>query len=80
MEVLQRLVNASIRAIKWLVSDSNEVSHKRVIALASFLVLVGMVIVKAKGHPVDDNLIYVFGGLCGGNSILSVIEKKLKGN
>lgn len=72
----------SIKSIKTflnnMLSDSNQTSHKRIIALASFLVLVIMVIIKAKGGQVDSNLIYVFAALSGGQSALSVIEKIVK--
>lgn len=61
--------------IRNLLSGKDETSHKRVIALGSFFVLVGMVLIKAKGHPIDSNLIYVFASLCGGSSVLTVIEK-----
>lgn len=64
--------------LKNMLSDSNSTSHKRIIALSSFLVLVAMVIIKAKGYEVDNNLIYVFAGLTGGQSALSVIEKFIK--
>lgn len=64
--------------LKNMLSGSNDTSHKRIIALASFLVLVIMVIIKAKGGQVDSNLIYVFAALSGGQSALSVIEKFVK--
>lgn len=58
-----------------MLNGNDETSHKRVIALLSFLVLVAMVIIKAKGGQVDSSLIYVFAALTGGQSALSVIEK-----
>ena len=58
-----------------MLSGSDETSHKRVIALSSFAVLVGITILDAKGYHVNDKLIYVFASLAGGNSILTVIEK-----
>ncbi|MCT4644378.1 MAG: hypothetical protein N4A74_05265 [Carboxylicivirga sp.] len=61
--------------INKMMSGNNDTSHKRLIALLSFLVLVAMVVVKAKGGQVDSNLIYVFAALTGGQSALSVIEK-----
>lgn len=61
--------------IKKLISDNNEVSHKRVLAIASFVVLVGMVALSAFGHTVDDKLIYVFASMSGGESVLTLIEK-----
>jgi len=64
--------------LKKLVSVSDEVSHKRVISVASFLVLVGMVIAKFFNLPLDNTLIYVFASLAGGESVLTVIDN-LKG-
>ncbi len=61
--------------IKNLLSSSNDASHKRLIAIGSFLVLVGMVVLKAKSCPVDSTLVYVFAALTGGQSSLSVLEK-----
>ncbi|MCT4590519.1 MAG: hypothetical protein N4A71_22015 [Carboxylicivirga sp.] len=61
--------------IRNMMNGTNDTSHKRVIALLSFLVLVAMVVVKAKGGQVDSSLIYVFAALTGGQSALSVIEK-----
>ena len=58
-----------------LVSNSNEVSSKRIIGLLSFIVLVVMVAIRAYGREVDEHLIYVFAGLVGGQSILTVIDK-----
>lgn len=61
---------------KNLISSSDETSSKRVIALISLIVLIGMVIVNASnGKIIDSNLIYVFAGLCGGASIMSTFEK-----
>ena len=58
-----------------LLSSSSETSHKRLIAIASFLVLVIMVIISAFGHTVDVHLIYVFASLVGGQSLLTVVDK-----
>ena len=58
-----------------LLSNSNDVSHKRLIALISFLVLIVMVIIKAFGYQLDNTLIYVFASMAGGESVLTVIEK-----
>lgn len=60
-----------------LLSDSTEVSHKRLIALLSFIVLVAMVALKAKGYQLDQTLVMCFGSLCGVTSFLSVVEKKI---
>mgnify|MGYP001386749712 CR=1 FL=1 len=64
--------------LKKLVSISDEVSHKRVISIASFVVLSGMVVAKFFNLTLDLNLIYVFASLAGGESVLTVIDN-LKG-
>ena len=61
--------------IKNLLSNSDLISHKRLLAIVSFIVLVVMVGLKAKGLEIDKDLIYVFAGLTGGNSILTVVDK-----
>jgi len=58
-----------------LLSNSDETSHKRLIAIAAFLVLIAMVVIKALGGQIDEQLIYVFASLVGGQSLLTVIEK-----
>ncbi len=60
---------------KDLFGNSDDTSHKRLIAVGAFLVLVSMVVIKAVGCEVDDQLIYVFAGLTGGQSLLSVVDK-----
>ena len=60
---------------KSMFSSSNEVSHKRFISLLSFTVLVVMVGLNAYNIKIDSNLIYVFASLCGGSSVLSVVDK-----
>jgi membrane-associated PAP2 superfamily phosphatase len=69
------LINSIKNALKQLLSDSNDISHKRVIAVISFLVLIAMVVIKALGYAVDEHLIYVFASLVGGQSLLTVIDK-----
>lgn len=64
--------------IKNLLSNSDEASSKRTIALLSFIVLVGMVVLNAFNIHIDPQLIYVFAGLCGGSSALTVAEKFIK--
>jgi len=61
-----------------LISNSNEVSHKRVIALVSLLVLIVLAFFSAFGHTVDAKFIWTFASLSGGSSILTVIEKFTK--
>lgn len=65
---------------KNLLSKSDSSSHKRLIALAAFTVLVLMVLLKAFGFEVDVNLIYVFAALTGGQSVLTVVDKYNKNN
>ena len=63
---------------KWLkdiLSTSDEVSHKRLISISSFIVLVLMVALNVFDITITPELIYVFSALCGGNSILTVIDK-----
>ena len=64
--------------IKNLISNSDDASHKRLIAMGSFLVLVSMVVIKAFGGQIDNTLIYVFASLTGGSSVLTVIDKFIK--
>lgn len=63
--------------MKKLISNSDDASHKRLIAVLAFVVLVAMVVIKAFGWQVDNNLIYTFAGLCGGQSLLTVITTAL---
>lgn len=58
-----------------LISSQNDVSHKRIISLLSFLVLIGMLIGSFFKLPVNEPLMYVFAGLSIGQSSLSVAEK-----
>jgi len=64
-----------LKWIKELLSSSDDASHKRLLSIASYIVLVIMVALSAFGTTIQTELIYVFGALCGGNSIMSVIEK-----
>ena len=68
-------MNAFKLMIKNLLSDSNDVSHKRLIGLISFIVLIILSFFSAYGHKTDDNFVYVFASLTGGESVLTVIEK-----
>lgn len=61
--------------LKSLFSDSGEVSHKRIISIISFLVLIGMVILVMFKYPVNEHLVYVFAGLTGFQSGMTVIDK-----
>ena len=72
------VINKVISYIKILISSSNDADEKRLIALGSFVVLIGMVIIKAFYGQIDNTLIYVFAGLAGGSSVLTVIDKFTK--
>ena len=72
---MKALINRALSYIKTLISSSNDADEKRLISLLSFLVLVVMVIIKAKGGQIDNTLIYVFASLTGGSSVLTVIDK-----
>ena len=61
--------------LKEMLSNGDEASHKRFIAIASFIVLIGMVIAKFFGAQLSIELIYVFAALTGGQSVMTVIEK-----
>jgi hypothetical protein len=58
-----------------MLSDSNDVSHKRVIALGAFVVFIILAFFSAYGHNTDPQVLYILGSLIGGESALSVIEK-----
>ncbi len=63
--------------MKWLqtlLSNSNDADEKRVIALIAFVVLIGMVVLNAFKIQIDHTLIYVFAGLAGGTSLLTVLD------
>lgn len=60
---------------KQLLSNSNETSHKRFIALISLLVLIALSALSAFGHTADSSIFYIFGSLVGGSSVLTVVEK-----
>jgi len=64
--------------IKNMLSGSTDVSHKRVIAVCAFIVLVIMVIAHFFGAAVNDSSIFTFGGLCGGESVLTIAERFTK--
>lgn len=63
---------------KKLIGDSSEVSHKRTIALGSFLVLIGFAISNQFGIKTDEVLINTFLMLAGGSSVLTVVDKFVK--
>ena len=58
-----------------LLSDDNAASHKRFIAMISFLVLLVLSFMSAYGHTTDENFVWVLAFLTGGESVLTVIEK-----
>lgn len=59
-----------------MISANNESSHKRFIALGSFLILVVLALTNQWwALDVKDTFIYVFAGLAGLQSTLSMFEK-----
>jgi len=61
---------------------TSSVSHRRVIAIASFFMLIALVVLEnfivlqVIDKEIDKDLIYTFAGLCGGQSILSIFGNK----
>lgn len=69
------IMNTFKTFLKNMLSDNNDVSHKRVISIISFIVLIVLSFFAAYGHQTDEVFIYVFASLTGGESVLTVIEK-----
>ena len=63
--------------IKDMLSSSNEVSHKRVIALLSWACLVVILIFDLIGIKVSEYIAFIFAGLSGFSSTLTVGDKYL---
>jgi len=61
--------------MKNLLSNDDQTSHKRFIAIISFFMLIVLSLLSAYGHRVEDSFVYVFASLTGGESFLTVIEK-----
>ena len=59
-----------------MMSASSDISHKRFIALAAFIVLTGLSITNVIGAKIDYNLIYTFAALSLGQSITTTLEHK----
>lgn len=64
--------------VKNLLSKSDDVSHKRIIAIIAMLVLVGFAVSNQFGIKTDPNLIVTFASIAGGESVLTVIDKFIK--
>ena len=64
-----------IEDVKKLLSDNNEISHKRVIAITSFIVLVVLAFLSAYGNTTAGEFVWVFASLTGCESVLALIEK-----
>jgi len=60
-----------------LLGNSTEVSHKRLISLLSFIVLIGILVLNAYGVTINDNILYVFFALTIGNTTLTMVDKSL---
>lgn len=63
-----------------MLNSKDETSHKRVISIASFLILTIILVLNIFGIIISQNLIYVFAGLCAGNTSLTVLEKFIDKN
>lgn len=74
-DMIKKIIKAIKDMINKLLSDSNDISHKRIISIISFIVLVTLSFFSAYNHNVNSDFIYVFASLTGGESILTVIEK-----
>lgn len=61
--------------LRKLLNGGSDVSHKRLISVLSFIVLIGIVVLNCFGIIIQLELIYVFCGLVFGNNALTVFEK-----
>ena len=66
--------------VKKLLSDENDPSHKRIIALLAFICLVVALIGNFFGVIIQADLVYIFGIIVLGQSGFSVFEKLKKNN
>lgn len=66
--------------MKRLLSDNNDLSHKRFISLLAFLCLIGALVGNFFGIIVQPDLVYVLGIIVLGQSGFSVFEKLKKNN
>ena len=69
---------AFIQWLRNLISNSDDASHKRLISLMSWGVLLVILVLDACGIKISDKLIYVFAALTFGQSALTVIDKFFK--
>lgn len=63
-----------------LLSNSESVSHKRTVSMISVLCLILILVCDLCGIKVTEYLTFVFLGMTGYNSSLSVIEKLFNKN
>ena len=61
--------------INKLLSDSNDVSHKRVVSIYSLILLTIVIVAILNGVVVPSELIYSLVTLIAGESILTVMPK-----
>ncbi len=61
--------------IQKLLSEDNTISHKRFVAIVSFVVFIILSFMSAYGHNPDEIVFTILASLIGGESILTVIEK-----
>lgn len=59
-----------------LTSNSELVSSKRVIALLSFLTLVGVIVTNLCGATVPEIVYYTLFGIITGNSVMTLFSNK----
>ncbi len=72
--ILALLIGVKKLIVK-MISNSDDVSHKRVISLIAFCAIIVLTFMSAYGHTADQSAFYILASLTGGESILSVIEK-----
>jgi hypothetical protein len=61
--------------IKKCIDNTSEYSHKRFVAVFSFILLIALAFLSAFGYNANSSYVWTFGALTGGESILTVIEK-----
>ena len=63
--------------IEKLLSNSSSASTKRFISILSFLSILILVGASCFGVIVQDNILNALLALCGGNGILTVVDKSI---
>jgi len=74
-----KVIKKILKLIKGIISSKSDTSHKRVLSIGAFFVLVCMVYINYKYNiQAQESLIYTFAGICVGESAMSVIDKFAK--